>query len=70
MTIEGDALLLRVYIGESDTHDGRPLYDAVSGRFVSPDVATWGCRPPRTLAIANTSPVFRSSTTAEPARAF
>ena len=29
MTIEGDALLVRVYIGESDTHDGRPLYDAI-----------------------------------------
>jgi PII-like signaling protein len=29
MTIEGDALLVRVYIGETDTHDGRPLYDAI-----------------------------------------
>jgi PII-like signaling protein len=29
MTIEGDALLIRIYIGESDTHDGRPLYDAI-----------------------------------------
>ncbi len=29
MTIEGEALLVRVYIGESDTHDGRPLYDAI-----------------------------------------
>jgi PII-like signaling protein len=29
MTIEGDALLVRVYIGETDTHDGRPLYDEI-----------------------------------------
>jgi uncharacterized protein len=29
MTIEGDALLVRIYIGESDTHDGKPLYDAI-----------------------------------------
>ena len=29
MTIQGDALLVRIYIGESDTHDGRPLYDAI-----------------------------------------
>jgi uncharacterized protein len=29
MTIEGEALLVRVYVGESDTHDGRPLYDAI-----------------------------------------
>jgi len=29
MTIEGEALLVRVYIGESDTHGGRPLYDAI-----------------------------------------
>jgi len=29
VTIEGEALLVRIYIGESDTRDGRPLYDAI-----------------------------------------
>ena len=29
MKIEGSALLARVYIGESDHHDGRPLYQAI-----------------------------------------
>jgi PII-like signaling protein len=29
MTIEGEALLARIYIGESDTHEGRPLYDVI-----------------------------------------
>ncbi len=29
MTLEGEALLVRIYIGESDHHDGRPLYDAI-----------------------------------------
>jgi PII-like signaling protein len=29
MTIEGEALLVRIYIGESDHRDGRPLYDAI-----------------------------------------
>ncbi len=29
MTIEGEALLARIYIGESDTYDGRPLYDVI-----------------------------------------
>jgi len=29
MTIEGEALLVRIYIGESDTVDGRPLYDTL-----------------------------------------
>jgi hypothetical protein len=33
MTIEGEALLVRIYIGESDTHDGRPLYDAIVRRL-------------------------------------
>ena len=33
MTIEGEALLARIYIGESDTHDGRPLYDAIVKRL-------------------------------------
>jgi PII-like signaling protein len=27
--IEGTGLLARIYIGESDTHQGRPLYDAI-----------------------------------------
>lgn len=29
MTIEGEALLVRIYVGESDTFEGRPLYDAI-----------------------------------------
>lgn len=29
MTLEGEALLVRIYIGESDTWEGRPLYDAI-----------------------------------------
>jgi len=29
MTIEGEALLARIYIGESDTYQGRPLYDVI-----------------------------------------
>ena len=29
MTIEGEALLVRIYIGESDTYQGRPLYDVI-----------------------------------------
>lgn len=33
MTIEGDALLARIYIGESDTYEGRPLYDAIVRRL-------------------------------------
>jgi len=33
MTIEGEALLVRIYIGESDTHEGRPLYDAIVRRL-------------------------------------
>jgi PII-like signaling protein len=33
MTIEGVALLARIYIGESDTHEGRPLYDAIVRRL-------------------------------------
>jgi len=27
--IDGPALLARIYIGEADRHDGRPLYDAI-----------------------------------------
>ncbi|MFN3842513.1 MAG: DUF190 domain-containing protein [Rehaibacterium terrae] len=29
MTIPEQAVLLRVFIGESDRHDGRPLYEAI-----------------------------------------
>jgi len=29
MSIPEDALLLRIFIGEDDKHDGRPLYQAV-----------------------------------------
>ncbi len=29
MTLEGEALLLRIYIGELDHWEGRPLYDAI-----------------------------------------
>jgi PII-like signaling protein len=29
MTLGGEALLVRIYIGESDTYAGRPLYDAI-----------------------------------------
>ena len=29
MTLGGEALLVRIYIGESDTHEGKPLYDAI-----------------------------------------
>jgi PII-like signaling protein len=29
MDLETDARLLRIFIGESDTHDGRPLYQAI-----------------------------------------
>ena len=33
MTIEVEALLARIYIGESDTFEGRPLYDAIVRRL-------------------------------------
>jgi uncharacterized protein len=33
MTIEGEALLARIYIGESDTYEGRPLYDVIVRRL-------------------------------------
>ena len=29
MRIDGPALLVRIYIGETDHHDGRPLYEAI-----------------------------------------
>ncbi len=29
MKIDGPALLARIYIGESDRHEGRPLYEAI-----------------------------------------
>ena len=31
-TIEGPALLVRIYIGEADHHDGKPLYQAIVER--------------------------------------
>jgi hypothetical protein len=33
MRIEGPALLARIYVGESDHHDGRPLYQAIVERL-------------------------------------
>jgi PII-like signaling protein len=33
MRIEGQAVLLRIYIGESDTWDGRPLYEEIVHRL-------------------------------------
>jgi hypothetical protein len=33
MTIEGEALLVRIYVGESDTYHGKPLYDAIVRLF-------------------------------------
>jgi len=33
MTLEGEALLVRIYIGESDHWEGRPLYDAIVRRL-------------------------------------
>ena len=29
MRIDGPALLLRIYVGEADHHEGRPLYQAI-----------------------------------------
>lgn len=29
MTLPTESLLLRIFIGESDRHDGRPLYEAI-----------------------------------------
>jgi uncharacterized protein len=29
MTLEGEALLVRIYVGESDHFEGKPLYDAI-----------------------------------------
>lgn len=29
MRIDGPALLVRIYIGEADHHDGKPLYQAI-----------------------------------------
>jgi hypothetical protein len=31
--IEGPALLVRIYIGEADHHDGKPLYEAIVERL-------------------------------------
>jgi len=33
MKLEGAGLLLRIYIGESDQHEGRPLYQAIVERL-------------------------------------
>ncbi len=33
MRIEGQGLLVRIYIGESDKHDGMPLYEAIVQRL-------------------------------------
>ena len=33
MKIEGQGLLVRIYIGESDSYEGRPLYQAVVERM-------------------------------------
>jgi PII-like signaling protein len=33
MSIEGEGLLVRIYIGESDTYHGKPLYDAIVRMF-------------------------------------
>jgi hypothetical protein len=29
MTLPTDSLLLRIFVGESDRHDGKPLYEAI-----------------------------------------
>jgi uncharacterized protein len=29
MKIEGDGLLLRIYVGENEHHDGKPLYEQI-----------------------------------------
>jgi PII-like signaling protein len=33
MRIDGQGLLVRIYIGESDKHDGMPLYEAIVQRL-------------------------------------
>ena len=33
MRIDGPALLVRIYIGEADHHDGRPLYQVIVERL-------------------------------------
>ncbi len=37
--IEGPALLIRIYIGEADHHDGKPLYEAIVERLRSRGIA-------------------------------
>jgi hypothetical protein len=37
--IDGPALLIRIYIGEADHHDGRPLYEAIVERLRSHGIA-------------------------------
>lgn len=37
--IEGPALLVRIYVGEADHHDGKPLYQAIVERLRVRDIA-------------------------------
>ena len=39
MELEGRALLVRIYIGESDKWDGKPLYEAIVERLRERHVA-------------------------------
>jgi hypothetical protein len=39
MKLEGAGVLLRIYIGESDQHDGRPLYQAIVERLRDQGIA-------------------------------
>lgn len=39
MRLEGEALLARIYIGESDRWEGRPLYEAIVEKLRSSGVA-------------------------------
>lgn len=39
MKLEGQGTLLRVYVGESDTWQGRPLYQAIVERFRDEGIA-------------------------------
>jgi uncharacterized protein len=37
--IEGPALLVRIYVGEADHHDGKPLYEAIVEQLRSRGIA-------------------------------
>ncbi|MBI1364916.1 MAG: DUF190 domain-containing protein [Alphaproteobacteria bacterium] len=39
MDMPRDAMLLRIFIGESDRHDGRPLYEAIVTRARESELA-------------------------------